>query len=150
VKLTRFFRKHKGLIGAVTAVSLLLAIIMSTFRIDSSTNEMIVGYMQGLGWKIEDKPCEISHLTLPEEFDPIYRAYNTMQKNSGFDLENFRGKKVTRYSYRVLNHKNSTETKVVAGIYVFENTIIAGDISSVDENGFMHPLTEISNIYNSK
>ena len=139
----RFFvRRNRGVFAIIALAAVLLWVIICLFRIDSSTNEMIIEYMSGLGWNIEESPREITHLTVPEEFDAVYRTYNAIQKPSGFDLESFKGKKVVRYSYRVLNHKYSSETDVTAGIFVFENAIIAGDISSASPNGFMHAVTE--------
>lgn len=146
MKFALFLRKHQKTVVTLIFSLVALTLIVSFFSIDRSTNDMIVGYMTGLGWKIEDSPSEITHLSLPNEFDAVYRAYNAMQKPAGFDLEQYKGKKITRYTYRVLNHKNSHGTEVVAGIFVCESTIIAGDISSVEQNGFMHSLTDTSYI----
>ena len=146
MKFTLFLRRHRKTIVTFIFATVAFALIANYFSIDRSTNEMITGYMKGLGWEIEDSPSEITHFSLPDEFDAVYQAYNAMQKPSGFDLEQYKGKKITRYSYRVLNHRNSSDTEVVAGIFVCENIIIAGDISSVEQNGFMHSIADTSYI----
>lgn len=139
-------KKYRYIIATLAFASILLIIIVGLFSIDNATNEMIVDYIEGLGWEIEPTPKEITHLTLPESFDVVYDTYNAVQKHSGFNFEEFKGKNVTRYTYIVLNHKESEKSRVVAGVFVYEDTIIAGDISSTDMNGFMHAITETSNI----
>lgn len=141
-----FINRNKYLFAVITASAVIMLIIFGLFRIDNSTNLMIIEYLNGLGWQIEENPTEISHLTIPADFDVVYQTYNAMQKASGFNLEDFKGKSVTRYSYRVLNHQSSASTEVVASIFVYGNTIIAGDISSVEDNGFMHPVSDTSYI----
>ncbi len=139
-------KKYRYIIATLAFASILLIIIVGLFSIDNATNEMIVDYIEGLGWEIEPTPKEITHLTLPESFDVVYETYNAVQKHSGFNFEEFKGKNVTRYTYLVLNHKESEKSRVVAGVFVYDDTIIAGDISSTDMNGFMHAITETSNI----
>lgn len=138
-------KKYRYVLGTLAFSLILLMIIVGLFSIDNSTNKMIVEYIQSFGWQVEPTPAEITHLTLPKEFDAVYETYNAVQLGAGFDLEPFRGKKVTRYTYRILNHKESS-SQVTAGVFVYENTIIAGDISSADMNGFMHAINETSNI----
>lgn len=146
MKIIKSVRKYRYIIASLAFASVLLIIIVGLFSVDNATNEMIVDYIEDLGWEIEATPKEITHLTIPKQFDAVYETYNAVQKHSGFNLEDFKGKKVTRYTYRVLNHKESKNTRVVAGVFVYENTIIAGDISSTDTNGFLHALSETSNI----
>ena len=124
----------------------LFAVIFGVFHIDNSTNRMIVEYAQNLGWEINPSPAQISHFVIPAQFDAVFETYNALQKSSGFDLSEFKGKRVTRYIYEVKNHIQSQNSKVFLGIIVFENRIIAGEISSTDANGFMHGIAETSNI----
>ena len=146
MKIIQSAKKHRYIIASLAFAVILLLIIVGLFSIDNATNEMIVDYIEGLGWEIETTPKEITHLSIPETFDAVYETYNAVQKHSGFNFEDFKGKNVTRYTYLVLNHKESKNSRVVAGIFVYEDTIIAGDISSTDMNGFMHAITETSNI----
>lgn len=139
-------RKYRYLLATIAFGVVLIMVIIGLFSIDNSTNKMIVEYIEGLGWKIEATPMEITHLTIPNEFDAVYETYNAVQKHSGFHFEDFKGKKVVRYTYKVLNHANSESSQVVAGVFVFENTIIGGEISSAEINGFMHAITETTNI----
>ena len=121
-------------------------IIAGLFSIDNATNDMIVTFIQDLGWEIDAVPSEITHVTLPESFDAVYETYSAVQSHSGFPFAEFKGKNVTRYTYNVRNHKKSASDKVTAGVFVYENTIIGAEISSGGMNGFMHAITETSNI----
>lgn len=139
-------KKHRYLIGTLAFALVILALITGVFSIDNSTNKMIVDYVTTLGWQVNPTPSEISHLTIPKEFDAVFETYNAVQKTSGFDLEKFKGKQVSRYTYRVLNHRESDSVNVLLGVLVYENRIIAGDISSTDQNGFMHAITDLDYI----
>ncbi len=146
MRLSKTVCKYRYVFAAITVAVVLMMIIVGLFSLDSDTNKIIVEYVEGLGWKIDPNPLEITHLTIPEEFDVVYDTYNAVQKHSGFHFEDFKGKNVSRYTYRVLNHKESENSTVVAGIFVFEKTVIGGDISSSELNGFMHAINETSNI----
>ena len=109
MKIPIFVKRNKGVFFVIGFSVVLIMIIVGLFRIDNSINHIITDYVQGLGWRVEDSPQEIIHMTLPQKFDAVYQAYNTIQKNAGFEFEKYRGKKVIRYSYKVLNHRLSDE-----------------------------------------
>ena len=77
-------------------------------------------------------------VTLPEEFDEAYEKYNGIQKECGFDLEPFAGKKVTLYTYNVLNYPDCE--KVLLDLLVFKGNIIGGSVYTSAVDGFMHGL----------
>lgn len=140
------FRKYRFIFATLIFAAVLLVIIIGLYSIDNATNRMVTDYIESLGWQIEKSPIEISHLTIPNDFDAVFDTYNSIQISSGFNLASFRGKSVSRYSYKVLNHKRSDDTDVIASVLVYDSRIIAGDISSTEENGFMHGITETANI----
>ncbi len=144
--MTAAIYKNRYIAGTLVFALVIFVIIFGVFSIDNSTNRMIVEYATRLGWQINPSPCEISHLTIPKEFDAVYETYNAVQKVSGFDLTHFKGKNVTRYTYIVQNHAESDKSQVILGVLVLDKRIIAGDISSVDSGGFLHGITEISKI----
>lgn len=146
MKVSKSLRKHRFVFASIACAVVLIMIIAGLFSIDNATNDMIVTFIQDLGWEIDAVPSEITHVTLPESFDAVYETYSAVQVHSGFPFADFKGKNVTRYTYNVLNHKKSASDKVVAGVFVYENTIIGAEISSGGMNGFMHAITETSNI----
>ena len=60
-----------------------------------------------------------------------------MQKKQGLDLEKYKGKTAKRYSYVVTNYPGVPEG-VRANMVVYNDKIIAGDICSLELDGFMH------------
>ncbi|MBO4941618.1 MAG: DUF4830 domain-containing protein [Clostridia bacterium] len=143
---SKTLRKHRFVFASIACATVLIMIIAGLFSIDNATNDMIVTFIQDLGWEIDAVPSEITHVTLPESFDAVYETYSAVQSHSGFPFAEFKGKNVTRYTYNVRNHKKSASDKVTAGVFVYENTIIGAEISSGGMNGFMHAITETSNI----
>ncbi len=144
--MTAAIYKNRFIAGTLAFAVVIFIIIFGVFSIDNSTNRMIVEYATRLGWQVNPSPAEISHLTIPKEFDAVYETYNAVQKSGGFDLTQFKGKSVTRYTYIVQNHAECPGSQVILGVLVYEKRIIAGDISSVDSGGFLHGITEISKI----
>ena len=141
---THIFKKY---VVAILIFSFLLFSAMYIFfSIDSSSNTMNIEYAQNMGWELLPSPVEISHFKIPKEFDSVYETYNSVQKQSGFDLEPFKGKSVTRYTYNIQNHEMSGEMNVFMGIIVFDSRIIAADIYSTDMEGFLHGICETSKI----
>lgn len=76
-------------------------------------------------------------MTIPKEFDKIMKTYNEVQKQQGLDLEKYKGKDVTRYTYEITNYPGA-EGKVIANLIICKNRVIGGDICSADVNGFIH------------
>ena len=138
----------KYIIATFLASLFLFAGIYLFFSIESAANTMNVEYSKNMGWEVSPSPTSINHFKIPQNFDSVYETYNSLQKISGFNLENFKGKSVTRYTYRLLNHQMSDTMNVFLGIIVFENRIIAADIYSTDMEGFLHGICEFSKIKN--
>ena len=105
------------------------------------TNEDRIKFLSWFGWQVQPTALEQVEVTIPEKFSPIYEKYNEIQLAQGLDLKKYTGKKVQRYTYLVTNYpgmdKNSV-SQVYANIILYKDTVIGGDISSTDLNGFMH------------
>jgi len=80
-------------------------------------------------------------VSVPEQFDKIFSAYNEIQKSQGLDLSKYKGKKVYRYTYEITNYDGYSGT-VYANILVYRNKVIGGDVCSADIKGFMHGLNK--------
>lgn len=93
-------------------------------------------FIEKLGWEVEmNEFCEIQ---IPYDFDEVYEKYNEIQLSQGFDLSKYKGKRVMKYTYDVLNYPN--ETEVSLNLLVYKNKLIAGDVCSKKQDGFMHGL----------
>jgi hypothetical protein len=103
------------------------------------TNEDRLYLLTTLGWEVEIQPEAYSEVQIPEEFSEVYENYNKIQKTMGLDLSKYKGEKVMRYTYKVMNHP-SGEKDVRATLLVYKNKLIGGDICTVRLDGFMQNL----------
>lgn len=140
----QFIKAHKFSLIVLASAAVIISVILMLFSVDSTVNNMNIDYITSFGWEIDNRPAEISHLTIPQEFDVIYETYNAIAKDAGYDLNEYRGVKVTRYSYRVLNHQDSDTGLIRANVFVCKDKIVAADICSLDIGGFMAPINNTS------
>lgn len=103
------------------------------------TEKQRVDYLKKRGIVVDEKSCSTADIMIPEKFSDVYKNYNSIQKKQGFNLEEFRGKSVKRYSYKVKNYPNEKQF-IRANMLIYENHIIGGDVCSIKLNGFMHEL----------
>ncbi len=102
-----------------------------------STDEDRKNFLAQFGWKTENNVIDEATVTIPSKFDKIYESYNTLQNKQGLNLEKYKNKEVTRYTYEITNYPDY-EGKVYANVIVYKNKVIGGDICSADVNGFLH------------
>jgi hypothetical protein len=121
--------------GEVISVSALGDIQYSGIK----TNEDRVAFIERLGVLVADDPLDEKTFTVPENFDRIVSGYNELQKRQGLDVSRYAKKKVTRYTYKVENYDFDGE--VYVNLFIFKNKIIACDICSAEQGGFVAPLT---------
>ena len=99
------------LFGVLAAAVILLAGALGRRSvrnvIRAGTNEERVAYLQSLGWEVEETPILEQEITLPKEFPDVLDQYNELQRQQGFDLEEYAGKKLTLYTYRITNHHDA-------------------------------------------
>ena len=103
------------------------------------TNDDRIRFLEQFGWQVNPEAVESIEVTVPEEFDKIFSAYNELQKSQGLDLSRYKKKNVMRYTYEVTNYDGYNGT-VYANILVYRNKVIGGDVCSADVKGFMHGL----------
>ena len=119
--------------GNGTAVS---ALVDST---GVRTNEDRVAYLEQYGWTVDPEPAAVEELLIPETFDETYAQYLELQSSQGFDLTKYCGKRVKRYAYTITNYPTG-ETGVQAGLLIYKNTVIGGEVLSSQLDGFIHGL----------
>lgn len=110
---------------------------------DLSTNERRVAYLESLGWEVDEEPVEIVEIVIPQTFNAVYKNYNEIQKNQGFDLSKYCGVRAKRWTYNVKNYPGTAEG-IHANLLIYNNKLIGGDVSSVEINGFMQGLSPAS------
>lgn len=113
----------------------------------TDTNSRIV-FLETIGYKVDAKVKEeAKQIEIPHIFSDVYKTYQQLQLDAGYDLEKFAGKPATLYTYHL---EYPTRDDVYAHLIVYDNSIIGGDISALSvEDGFMRPLlAEFGENYN--
>ena len=103
------------------------------------TDEDRVAYLESYGWQVSPEPAAVEELLIPDVFDESYTQYLELQAAQGFDLTKYQGKRVKRYTYEVINYPTG-EAGIQAGLLVYKNTVIGGDVLSPQLGGFIHGL----------
>lgn len=126
--------------------TVLAAIILYLFHTDGKLNRSNIEFINSYNWQVDEKPVSISYVSVPESFDPIFSAYCEIITEDGFDFYAYRGKRVTRYSYKVINHNTSADGLIRVNIFVYKNKIVAADISNISSDGFVLPIGDTSGL----
>lgn len=134
-----------GIILVVTGIAVVVLTFVSNHIeksesvsavISASTDEERRNYLASFGWETGPE-AEEKELTVPESWNQVYTDYNEIQINQGFDLTDYKGKKVTLYTYTITNYEGSQEG-IVADMLVCDGVLIGGDVCNTSaENGFL-------------
>ncbi len=125
---------------ALTAVFVLEAIIIgdsSDYSINSNAGR--IKFLSRLGLEVDDTTGQVAEVVIPEEFNDVYENYNKIQKQAGYDLSEYSGKTVVKYTYEVKNYDG--DDTVLVNILTYGNKVIGGDVCSTAVDGFMKPLS---------
>ena len=96
-----------------------------------------VNFLSQFGWTVNGETAECQKVTIPQEFDKVFGAYNGLQKAQGLDLSKYKKRELTRYTFEVTNY-DDYDGKVYANVLVYRNRVVGGDICSADVSGFVH------------
>ena len=102
---------------------------------DGSTHAIRISYLERLDLEVDDSSTSSKEIVIPYEFSDVYKSYNAIQREAGFDLEKYRGTTATLYTYSVSGNEELEIHLIVAN-----GKIIGGDIASVRLDGEMKPL----------
>ena len=135
-----------ALIGGIISVSNEKSKPVSTMggiSLKAGTSEERIAFFSQFGWQVKETPLEIKEVVIPEEFDETYSEYNEIQKKQGLNLEKYKGVRVKHFTYEILNYPgyDSDSGLIHGNILVYDNTVIGGDVCSIELGGFMHTFT---------
>ncbi len=105
-----------------------------------NTTQRRVQCAEYFGWEVDASSETEETVYIPETFDDVYKRYNSVQKLSGFNLLTYRGKVVTRYTFRVLNFPGQSGAEAFVNLLVYQGKLIGGDCLTVAIDGLMLPL----------
>ena len=103
------------------------------------TNDDRLAYLNGLGWQVSPQPLATEELLIPEEFGDSYQGYLKLQADQGFDLTQYRGKRVKRYTYQLTNYPVQDEPVQIA-LLIYKGKVVGGQIQS-SSGSFLHGLS---------
>ncbi len=97
-------------------------------------------FLSQFGWDVDPDPVKVEEVIIPTEFNEVYEKYNQLQISQNFDLTAYAGKCVKKWTYAVKNYPDYPEESgfVQANMLVLDGVVIGGDVSSIEENGFMN------------
>jgi len=103
-----------------------------------SSNEERLTYLKACGYTADPEPIQTQEVSIPKEFNEVFTRYNELQQSQGFDLSDYAGKRAKRYVYRLTEHPDGEG--VHATLIVYQDRVIAADLSCTEGEGFMRPL----------
>lgn len=112
------------------------------------TEDARLDFLRQFGWEAESPAHEEITIKIPTDFDKIMNSYNDIQTSQGLDLTKYKGKQVTRYTYKITNYPDYSGT-VYANIITYKGKVIGGDICSSDIEGFIHGFEQPQNNTNT-
>ena len=73
---------------------------------------------------------------IPVKFNKLYEKYNSLQKNIGTDLSDYRGRECVKYTADIISETNDT----IMTLLVCDGIFIGGDISSKEFDGKIYAI----------
>ena len=106
---------------------------------DIDSNEDRVSCLESYGWIVSDEAAAVEDIRLPDTFDASYDEYLALQREQGFDLEQYSGKTIQRYTYQVINYPGLQEN-IWACLLLYKDEVIGGEVYCNQGDGFMQGL----------
>lgn len=131
-----------GLIFFTVTVVLAVALRLNTFDeqleniVECSNKTEVCEYLESFGLQLGE--CTADSIIVPCEFNEVYTNYNKIQLSQGFDLTEYKGKTVNRYTFAVLNHPDGDN--IFAEVLIYDKIVIGADVYSIAADGFISPL----------
>ena len=105
-----------------------------------STVDDRIGFISQFGLKADPRSEESEEFRVPESFDRVIAGYNEIQRMQGLNIEKYKNKRVTRYTYALEGY---SEGDALVNLIVYKGTVIACDISSAEPGVFVRPLVKL-------
>lgn len=142
IKLTK--RIRFCLLGVAVAVIVVLLMRLIVFGDDVKQatcidENQVATYVKSFGLEVDLSSLKIDNITVPIEFNEVYNNYNKIQQQQGFNLQNFKGKQLVRYTFPVTNHPKQTDD-VYAEVLTYKGEVVAADVYSTNIDGFINAL----------
>lgn len=138
----------KHIVAAVLVVAALIALLILAIpggeaaetggTATVKTPQDCVQYLTQLGYRLDAASCRSKKVQIPKTFDAVYETYNDLQKECGFDLSRYAGKKVDLSTWTVTNWPDGEA--VLVDVLVYKDKVIGGAVYTASVEGFMYGL----------
>ena len=100
------------------------------------THKQRIDFISNLGYSVDEASSTQKNIIIPYEFSDVYINYNDLQIKAGYNLKEYKGKKVILYSYPIINDGQAKNINLL----VYNGIIIGGDVSDLSIRGEIVPL----------
>ena len=121
-----------GLIAKSKDTETVAVTAQENISLKAETEEQRQAFLKQIQADVTNEPGAVMAVVLPVTFDDVYKNYNQLQKQSGFDLEKYAGKEIIKYTY--------AGTDETVTLLVYRNKIIGGDRLPNKEDAKSQPL----------
>lgn len=132
----------KKTVLALSAAAAAAAVAFCVFA-ENSDVDRCIAFLDSYGWTVSPEVYDSAEVTIPAEFDEVYKSYNIIQREADLDLTPYRGMSGIRYTFVVTDYPVDPGEPVYANIICIGGEPVAGDIMTVSINGFMHSLRRL-------
>lgn len=98
-----------------------------------------IAYLESHGWLVSAEAASVEDIRLPDTFDDSYADYLALQAGQGFDLTQYAGKTIKRYTYQVNNYPGLQEN-IWASLLIYKKDVIGGEVYCNQGDGFVQGL----------
>ncbi|MBR5773469.1 MAG: DUF4830 domain-containing protein [Clostridia bacterium] len=150
---------RKKLFAAAGLIALCLAVVIISpvassqasasldVNYSAANSQERIAFLSQFGWQVNEEPTEVVEVIIPDEFSDVYEKYNQLQQEQGFNLKDYCGKRVKRWTYQVINYPSYEGTDLIfANVLIYEGKVVGGDICDVQLDGFMHGFNMPENV----
>ncbi len=108
-------------------------------NLKASNESERLAFLSQFGWDVNTDPVKVEEVIIPTEFNEVYEKYNQLQLSQNFDLTDYAGKSVKKWTYEVKNYPGyeANSGLIQLNMLIFDGVVIGGDVSNIEQNGFM-------------
>lgn len=106
------------------------------YSVSAKTADEQLDFLGNFGIAAEKTSSHTRNVTIPCEFNEVYKGYNELQRQIGLDLEKYKGKNAQEITYLI----NSSNYKY-AVLLVCENKVIGAHLTNGEYGCKNAPLT---------
>ncbi|MBQ4612831.1 MAG: DUF4830 domain-containing protein [Clostridia bacterium] len=91
----------------------------------AATTQEHLTFLRSIGCEAAAEPMAIEEILIPDTPDEAFETYNALQQQAGFDLSDYHGKRVKKWSYMA----TCGDTPAVANLYIYRDVLVGGDLT---------------------